>query len=253
MHICPQSNCQPWVTLPAGKVKPLLTVLLLVVGFAAVEWVVGQFSHSLSLRSDSGHMIADAAAIAIAMVASGLARLPMLKRRRLSTHRLESGAALVNGLGLLAMVGMIAWEALKHIATPPVDILSLPMLLTATIGMAVNGVSAWLLHRDAPADLNLKGAFLHVLADLVSSIGVILGAIAMTLFHWFWLDGIVSLTVALLIGSSAVSLIQQSLQRWRHPSQPNLANLGFLEIGKTTLVDLLSQDLVSQAQDLARR
>ena len=212
--------------------------LSLVLGFAVVEWLVGSTSHSLSLQSDAGHMLTDVGAIALALSASWLTRLT-LARPRPGQPRLEAVAALINGVGLLALAGLISLEAWQHLSAPPTALVSGPMLATALVGLGINGFGVWLLHGSGEASLNLRGAFLHVVADLASSVGVIVGAVCMALFHWFWVDSALSLAIALLIGSSALPLIYQS---WGHlwggqptPTHPDLATLGWLETGQTDL------------------
>ncbi|WOD37881.1 cation diffusion facilitator family transporter [Nodosilinea sp. E11] len=209
--------------------------LSLVLGFAVVEWLVGSHSHSLALQSDAGHMLTDVGAIALALSASWLTRLT-LARPRPGQPRLEAIAALVNGLGLLVMAGLISLEAWHHLIAPPAALVSAPMVGTALVGLGINGFGVWLLHGQADeTSLNRRGAFLHVVADLASSVGVIVGALCMALFQWFWIDGALSLAIALLIGSSALPLIYQSWGHLKGQSAPDLSALGFLETGRTDL------------------
>jgi cobalt-zinc-cadmium efflux system protein len=126
-------------------------------------------------------------------------------------HWVEVLAALVNGVGLVAIALWIGWEAVDRLQSPPVEILSLPMLATASVGLGVNSVNIFLLHKDSHDDLNLKGAFLHILADAASSVGVIVAAIAVWALNWMWADGVISLLVSGLIIISATPLIIQSL------------------------------------------
>jgi len=111
---------------------------------------------------------------------------------------------------LMVVAGLIAWESIARLQEPPTEILSLPMLITAVVGLGVNSLNAFLLHDDSHHDLNLQGAFLHMVADAVSSVGVIGAAIAVWLFHWNWADGAISLGVAAFIGIGAVPIIRQS-------------------------------------------
>ncbi|MBE9160409.1 cation transporter [Nodosilinea sp. LEGE 06152] len=218
--------------------------LTLVLGFAVVEWLVGSHSHSLALQSDAGHMLTDVGAIALALSASWLTRLTLAQSRPGQPH-LEAIAALVNGLGLLVMAGLICLEAWHHLTVPTTTLVSGPMAGTALVGLGINGFGVWLLHGQGDESLNRQGAFLHVVADLASSVGVIIGALCMALFHWFWVDGVLSLAIALLIGSSALPLIYHS---WRQiaqpqttpPPRPDLTSLGFLETGYTDLSTLLA-------------
>ncbi|HZG39500.1 MAG TPA: cation diffusion facilitator family transporter [Nodosilinea sp.] len=207
--------------------------LSLVLGFAVVEWLVGSHSNSLALQSDAGHMLTDVGAIALALSASWLTRLTLAHPRPGRPH-LEAVAALVNGLGLLAMAGLISLEAWQHLSAPTTALVSGPMVATALVGLGINGFGVWLLH-GGEGSLNRQGALLHVVADLVSSVGVIVGALCMALFQWFWVDGALSLAIALLIGSSALPLIYQSWGQITHQSVPDLASLGFFETGRTDL------------------
>lgn len=212
--------------------------LSLVLGFAVVEWLVGSHSHSLSLQSDAGHMLTDVGAIGLALSASWLTRLT-LARSRPGQPRLEAIAALINGLGLLAMAALISLEAWHHLGARPAALVSGPMVGTALAGLGINGFGVWLLHGQGQdqdqgkGSLNLRGALLHVVADLASSLGVLVGAVCMALFHWFWVDSALSLAIALLIGGSALPLIYQSWGWLTGPDPSVLADLGFLETGRT--------------------
>jgi len=222
-------------------------ILLLILGFAGLEWAIGHVSHSLALQSDSGHMLADAIAILIALGATGMTRLTRQSRRTLSP-RWELGAAMINAIGLLLMAAFIAWEACKHLYNPPPTVISTPMLLTAIVGLLINGLGMWRLHQGSQQDLNLCGVFLHSLADLASSIGVIVAAIAITLLDWIWLDGVISLAIAGLIGGSGLWLLGRSWAHWQQPpvaSLPPLATAlpawGWQEVGKTDLATLIQR------------
>lgn len=232
VHPAPSLPCR--CGLDAAGRKRLGLFLSLVLGFAVVEWLVGSYSHSLSLQSDAGHMLTDVGAIGLALSASWLTRLT-LARPRPGQPRLEAVAALVNGVGLLALAGLISLEAWQHLSAPPMALVSGPMLGTALIGLGINGFGVWLLHSKGDRSLNLRGAFLHVVADLASSVGVIVGALCIALFQWFWVDGALSLAIAVLISSSALPLIYKSWRHLRERGTPDLAALGFLETGRTDL------------------
>lgn len=196
---------------PANKVRLLVTALILICSFSLTELAVGLFSHSLALLADSGHLASDCFALILALLASWMAQRRRSGNVAAGNHWLEVLAALVNGVGLVIVALWIGWEALDRFQSPPVEILSLPMLATASVGVGVNGINIFLLHKDSHHDLNLKAAFLHVLADAASSIGVILAAIAVWALNWLWADGAISLVVSGLIIVSAVPLIVQSL------------------------------------------
>lgn len=212
------SSCCPDHTTSAShpssqgnKVRVLIIALILICSFSLAELGVGLFSNSLALLADSGHMISDCLALVVALLATWMAQKRRSSNVATGNHRFEILAALINGIGLVAIAVWIAWEAVERLQSPPVEILSLPMLVTASVGFGVNSVNILLLHKDSHHDLNLRGAFLHVLADAVSSIGVILAAIAVWALNWLWVDGVISLLVAGLIILSATLLIAQSL------------------------------------------
>jgi cobalt-zinc-cadmium efflux system protein len=185
---------------------------LLIGGFAMAELVVGLQSHSLALLADSEHMVSDGLALGLALLATWIAQFPASEQAPFGYRRVEILAALANGLGLVAIALWIAWEAILCLQRPAEDILSIPMLITAGVGVVVNGINVFMLHEHSHHDLNLKGAFLHMVADMVGSLGVLVAAIAIQQFHWLWADGAVSLLVSGLIITGAVPLIWQSLR-----------------------------------------
>lgn len=219
--------------------------MISVLVFAGVELWVGLMSHSLTLRADSGHMLTDGAAMAIALTAAWVAQRSQTPAS--GNRRVELLAALINGLALLAMAAWIGREALAHLYGQPTEILSLPMLITASLGLLVNGLNLYWLHGDLGEDLNLRGVFLHILADLLGSVGAILAAIAVTFLQWAWADIIIGSCVALLIAISALPLLWQSLKNLVRPSaaihkSPDaLQDFGWLEAGQTDLSRLIAK------------
>lgn len=190
----------------------LLWIALILTGcFSLAELVVSHRSHSLALLADSGHLLSDTLSLALALLATWIARFPASLQAPFGYRRVEILAALANGLGLVTIALWVGWEAIARLQAPPTEILGLPMLITAVVGLAVNSLNAWFLHRDSHHDLNLRGAFLHMVADAISSLGVILAAIAVGQWHWLWADGAISSLVAGFIATGAIPLIQQSL------------------------------------------
>ena len=217
-----------------------------VTAFAGIELWVGFMSHSLTLRADSAHMLTDGVTIGIALTAAWAARRsqPSLN----GNHRYELLAALINSLALLAMALWIGREALAHIQGTPTELLSLPMLITAMLGLLVNGLNLqWLHGGNLSQDLNLRGVFLHILADLLGSIGAILAAVAVIFLQWTWADTLIGCVVALIIAVNAVLLLWQSLHRLITPgkttvkSASELQALGWLEAGRTELSQLIQE------------
>jgi cobalt-zinc-cadmium efflux system protein len=156
-------------------------------------------------------MASDCFALILALLATWMAQRRNSSDLAPGNHWFEVMAALVNGVGLVVIALWVGWEAVERLQSPPVEILSLPMLATASVGFGVNSINIFLLHKDSHHDLNLRGAFLHVLADAVSSVGVIIAAIAVWALNWMWADGVISLLVSGLIIISATPLIIQSL------------------------------------------
>ncbi|MEO0541791.1 MAG: cation diffusion facilitator family transporter [Cyanobacteria bacterium P01_A01_bin.105] len=211
MHFHGLESCQCAPAPSPQKLRSLGLSLVLVATFSAVELRMGHHSHSLSLLADAGHMVADVFAIAMALLATWIAQWPADDRAPFGYRRVEILAALVNGVGLLLIAGWIAKAAVFQLHAPPSEILTGPMAATAALGLGVNGVNAWLLHQHAGQDLNLRGAFLHVLADAVSCLGVLLGAGAMAWRQWYWMDGVIGGAIALLIFLGSIPLLRQSL------------------------------------------
>ncbi len=210
MHHHHPTDCDHHHAEPSTKKRQLLTALGLVGGFAIVECLVGFSSHSLVLVAEAGHMVSDCFALLLALGATWLAQ---------STQRwgdrAEIWAALINGVVLVILASSVAWAAVQRLQAPAMEIASLPMLITAIGGLAINGINIALLHRGSEHDLNLRAAFLHVVADALGAVGVILAAIAVALPHWLWADGAISLLISGLIILSALPLIVQSWQTLR--------------------------------------
>ncbi|NJL02788.1 MAG: cation transporter [Spirulinaceae cyanobacterium SM2_1_0] len=234
-------RCQQLTGLAATKTRLLLAVLLLWVGLAVLEAIASRSSHSLALLADAGHLSMDAGAITIALLAAWLAKQRV--RQPQQSQRVEALAASLNGLGLAVMAGAIAWEAWQHLQARPQELLSVPMLLTALVGLAVNGFNATLLAAASRDDLNLRGAFLHVLADAASAGGTVLAALAVHFWRWFWVDAVLGLAIALVMATSTVPLLRQSWRAWQQTaSVPNLQAVGFYELGQTDLQQVLQRE-----------
>lgn len=186
-------------------------VLIFTAGYAIVQAVGGYLSGSLALIADAGHMVSDAAALLLALIAYRIARRAADSQRTYGFHRVRVLAALANGATLLLLVAWIAWEAVQRI-NAPVEILAGPMLIVALIGLAVNVAGAWILWSGNRGDSNLRGAFLHVIGDLLGSVGAIAAAIGMMLTGWTVLDPILSVLVAGLVVRSAWGLVSDSIR-----------------------------------------
>jgi cobalt-zinc-cadmium efflux system protein len=194
---------------PHGDERRLLGALLLTGGFMAVEAVAGVLSGSLALIADAGHMLTDAAALGLSWWAARLARRPATPERSFGHHRFQVLAALVNGSGLIVVALWIAVEAARRLAQP-VEVLGGVMLVVALLGLLVNAAAFALLHGGSQANLNLRGALLHVAGDLLGSVAAILAAGVILLTGWTPIDPLLSVLVALLILRSAWALAAQA-------------------------------------------
>lgn len=195
----------------------LLSIGLTLAIFAA-ELIGGFWTGSLALLSDAAHVIMDAAALLISFVALRLSSRPADDRHSYGYHRLEVIAALANGL-TLAVVSIGIWsEAIQRFRDPQ-PVRGVEMLVIAVIGLVVNLVVARILHGHdhdegsefARKDLNVRSAFLHVVGDAVSSVGVIVAAGLIWLTDWLWVDPVVSILIGILIAFSAYRVLRGSL------------------------------------------
>jgi cobalt-zinc-cadmium efflux system protein len=169
----------------------------------------GWWSGSLALVSDAGHMLTDVLALALSYVALRLARLPATPERSFGYLRVEILSALLNGSLLILVAGAITLEAVERLREPP-EVRLGPMLAVALVGLAANGASALLL-RHAGEGLNLRGAFLHVVSDLLSSAAVVLGGLVILLTGWRGADPLLACAIAAGILWGAFRLVREAV------------------------------------------
>jgi len=187
-----------------------VTTLVLTAGFMMVELVAGLWTGSLALVADAGHMFTDAGAVALALFASWIAARPPTPEKTYGYYRAEILAALVNAIVLLAVAGAILVETYRRMLAPP-EILGGPMLAVAIVGLAVNVACAWLLHGAAAASLNIGAAYLEVLGDALSSVGVVLAAAVVVTTGWTLADPLVSGAIACVIVPRTWRLLRQAV------------------------------------------
>jgi cobalt-zinc-cadmium efflux system protein len=193
----------------AGRERKLLFAFVLTTLMMVAEAFGGFWSGSLALLADAGHMLVDSLALLLAVVGAWLAKRPADARRTYGYGRLEVLAGFVNALTQFVLVGFIAYEAIMRLFHPG-EILSGVMLVVALIGLVVNVVVLRTLHGHAHDDVNLAGATLHVLGDLLGSVAAVLAALAVRWLGWNWADPALSLLVSLLILGSAWGLLRRS-------------------------------------------
>ena len=186
-------------------------VFLLTAGYAVVQALGGWLSGSLALIADAGHMVSDAAALLLALIAYRIAARAADATRTYGFHRVRVLAALANGASLLLLVVWIVWEALGRLREPT-EVLAGPMLIVALVGLAINIIGALVLWSGNRGDSNLRGALLHVLGDLLGSAGAIAAAIGILLTGWTVLDPLLSVLVAVLVVRSAWGLVSEAIR-----------------------------------------
>jgi cobalt-zinc-cadmium efflux system protein len=190
--------------------KRLIIVLAITATFMVVEFVGGYLANSLALMADAGHMLNDVAALALTYFALWISRKPATLAKTYGYLRMEILAALVNGATLILIAGVIFWHAIERFRQPPAVEGTL-MLVVATGGLLVNVIAAFLLHSSSSHNLNMRGAYLHVLGDLLGSVGAISAAVIILLTGWYLADPLISVFVGLLILVGAWRLVRESV------------------------------------------
>ncbi len=199
-------------TSAAGRhLRPLLIAFGLTAAFMVVELVVGLSVNSLALISDAAHMGTDVLGLGMALAAITLARRKGSPQRTYGLYRLEVLAALANGLLLFGVAGFVLIEAVRRFSEPP-QVPGTPLLITAIIGLIINLISFRLLMAGAKESLNIKGAYLEVLGDLLGSLGVIVAAVVLLLTGWPWADPIIGVGIGLFILPRTFKLTRQALR-----------------------------------------
>jgi cobalt-zinc-cadmium efflux system protein len=179
-------------------------------GFVVVETCYGLAAHSLALISDAGHNLSDVFCLLLAWGAMRLTKAAPTSRRTYGWRRSSIFAALINAVILLVVVGGITVEALRRLARPE-EVAGGTVMAVAAIGIVINGFSALLFMSGRKHDLNVKGAFLHMIGDAAVSAGVVLAAFAIKMTGWQWLDPIVSLLIGAVIVWGTWGLLRESI------------------------------------------
>ncbi len=187
-----------------------LVIAIVITGLTMLLEIAGGFlSGSLALLSDAGHMFSHLFALAVAYFAILIACRPPTEAQSFGFYRAEILAAMVNGFSLLIVVAWILYEAWLRLMNPA-EIAGAQMLVVAAIGLVVNAVTALLLRDASHQDINIRGAFIHVLGDLFSSVGVVIAAAVIYLTGWTAIDPIVSAGIALVILYWAAKLLREA-------------------------------------------
>ncbi|WP_035351885.1 cation diffusion facilitator family transporter [Fictibacillus gelatini] len=191
--------------------KSLLLAFLLTLSFMVAEIIGGIITNSLALISDSGHMLSDAISLGFSLLAFKLGEKRSTEHKTYGYKRFEILAALFNGIALIVVSLYIFWEAIGRFQHPPV-VASNGMLTIALIGFVINVLAAWILMKgDTSENLNLRSAFLHVIGDLLGSVGAIVAALLIMFFGWEIADPIASSIVGILVFASAIRVTKDAL------------------------------------------
>jgi cobalt-zinc-cadmium efflux system protein len=179
--------------------------------FVIIEVIVGLAIHSLSLLSDAGHNLADVASLAMALIAIRLLKIKPTEKYTYGYKKTTILVALLNAAILLISLGAIGYEAVHRLMAPE-PLPGKTIAIVAAIGIVINTVTALLFMRDRENDLNVRGAFLHLLSDAVVSAALVIGGIIIAFTHLFWIDSVLSLLVAIVILFSTWQLLRDSLR-----------------------------------------
>ncbi len=236
----PSQSTSPQST--RGYQHTLLISFVIITSYMFIEAIGGLLTGSLALLSDAGHMLSDAVALGATLMAFKIGEKAATRQKTFGYKRFEILVAGVNGATLVIIALMIFYEAIKRFNSPP-DIATQGMLIIATIGMLVNILVAWLMHRGSnagnghdhgkqttmtaqeinsnesnskdtikkPVNLNMQSAYLHVLSDLLGSVAAIIAALLMIGFGWLWADALASVIVAALILISGYRVVRDSV------------------------------------------
>jgi cobalt-zinc-cadmium efflux system protein len=194
----------------AAGLKGLAWVLIITAVFMLVEFIGGWLSGSLALVSDAGHMLTDVLALGLSLLAIRFATAPANAKKTYGFYRLEILAALANGVTLILLSGYIFYEAWQRFSSPT-EIKSGLMIIVALAGLAVNIAGFFILRSSIKENLNMRGAFLHVVGDLLSSVAVIIGGLIIRFTGWLLIDPILSVLIGVMIMKGAYGLVKESV------------------------------------------
>lgn len=192
--------------------KVLFISFLIITAYMIIEAAGGAITNSLALLSDAGHMLSDSIALGIALLAFTYGAKAVNAEKTYGYRRFEILAAAINGVTLIGISIYIFYEAIERFISPP-EVATVGMLIISAIGLLVNLLVAWLMMRgsDTEHNLNMRSAYLHVLSDMLGSVGAIAAALLMMFFGWGWADPLASVIVAALVLRSGFAVTKSSL------------------------------------------
>lgn len=207
---------------PADFSKAFGIGIVLNTGFIVAEAIYGFAANSLALLADAGHNASDVLGLFLAWGAVIISRRKPSERYTYGMQSSSILAALANAIFLLVACGAIGWEAILRFSHPE-PIASTTVMVVATIGIVINGITAWLFISGRNDDLNIRGAFMHMAADAMISLGVVISGAVMMFTGWLWLDPIVSLVISILIIFGTWSLLKDSFDLALHAAPKHIS------------------------------
>lgn len=197
--------------VPTDYSKAFVIAIVLNTAFVVAEFAYGFIANSTALMADAGHNLSDVLGLGMAWGAAILARKPPSGRFTYGLRSSSILAALANAMLLLVACGAIAMEAIQRFISPPV-VAGQTVMMVAGIGIVINGLSAWLFMKGSKGDLNIRGAFLHMAADTVVSLGVVVVGALILWTGWYWIDPVTSLVIVAVIVIGTWGLLRESTQ-----------------------------------------
>ncbi|MCC6073187.1 cation diffusion facilitator family transporter [Massilia sp. GCM10020059] len=206
---------------PDGNNRAFALAIGLNTIFVAIEFTYGFIANSTALMADAGHNLSDVLGLVLAWGAAMLAKSATTERYTYGLRSSSILAAVLNALLLMLACGAIGWEAVQRLANPA-PVAGVTVSVVAAIGVAINGVSAWLFMAGSKNDLNIRGAYQHMAADAAISLGVVVSGLVIMGTGWTWLDPAASLVIVLLILMSTWGLLRESMQLVLGAVPPNV-------------------------------
>lgn len=211
-HAHADAHDHPHEHIHGANKKTLRISFIIITAYMVIEVIGGFMTNSLALLSDAGHMLSDAISLGIALLAFTVGEKAADYSKTYGYRRFEILAAVLNGVTLVSIAVYIFHEAIQRFQNPPV-IASTGMLMVASVGLLVNILVAWIMMRgaDVRENLNMRGAFLHVISDMLGSIGAITAALLIMFLGWAWADPLASVVVAALVLRSGYQVTKSGL------------------------------------------
>lgn len=191
--------------------KAFVAGIVLNFAFVIIEVIAGLYNHSLSLLSDAGHNLADVGALALSLFAFKLLKVKSNDQFTYGYRKTSILVALFNAVVLLISIGIIVFEAIQRLFHPQ-HISGINVSVIAGIGIVINFISARMFYRNKESDINVRSAYLHLMADAAVSLGIVTGGLLIFYFKWFWLDPALSIIIALIILAGTWNLLKESLR-----------------------------------------